>query len=168
MKRFLLVLFLLVSAAPLFATDEGGDIAYIPSYRELVREGYGPHEYDYIRPAMRVAPKPTQAYYGKGYTVYYGYTAVPVRQIDGNILYAFGYPVEFFSHMIPMSDSGVNLGRCALAVSNRYGVYGPGDAIAQHRTNRANATSTVQSTTTNTAPANGAAPLPAIGEKPAH
>ena len=174
MKQILFALFLLANAAPLFANDESGDIAYIPDYRELVREGFGPRErgqYEYLRPALTTTPKPTQAYYGKdqsgkAYTVYYAYTAVPGRAMDTNMLYAFGYPVVFFRQMIPASDTSINLNRYAVVLNNQNGRYGPGDYVAQGRNNRSNATTTAQRATTNTAPANGAAPLPAVGEKP--
>ena len=150
----------------MFANDERGDIAYIPDYRELVREGYGPREHiEAFRPAMRTESKPTQAYYGKGYTIYYGYTAVPTRMIDTKMLYAFGYPVEFFNRA---TNSETNLDRYAMEVITPYSNYGPGTFVAQSQTTRAGPTTTVQRTRTSTSTANGANPLPAIGEKPSH
>ena len=169
MKHSLLALFLVVSAAPLFANDQDGEIAFIPSYRELVREGYGPREQPF-RPVVSVAPKPTQAFYGQGYIVYYGYTAMPVRAGDGNTLYAFGSPVEYFRRMMPASDTDTNLNRYAVAVSN--GNYNYGNAVAQGRDRRAEATTVVKSTTVATPPVAAAKPAPAggaaVGEKSTH
>jgi len=182
MKQFLFALFLLVNAAPLFANDEGDEIAYIPSYQELVREGYGPRNHDYrdqyrdqnreqyLGWAMSTAPKPTQAYYGRGYTVYYGYTPVPVRVMDNNMLYAFGNSVEYYRKMMPASVTETNLSRYAVAVTNNYGYYGR-NAVAA-RVQNANATTVVQSAAASPAPVvakavtSGTTALPAIGEKP--
>ncbi len=173
MKRLLIALLLLVSGALLFAQDDGGDPGYIPNYRELVREGYGPRHEDredyYLRLGygFAMAPKPTQAYYGKGYTIYYGYTAVPVLQGQANSVYAFGYPLEYFRHLMPGSVDGLNLSNYAVEVRNN--TYGPGDYVAQNRARHGEAVTTVQKvqTTTTTATASGTNPLPPIGEKPA-
>jgi hypothetical protein len=180
MKRILLTLLLLVNWAPVFAGESDGDPGYMPSYRELVREGYGPRHYDredyYLRLGygLTAAPKPTQAYYGKGYTIYYGYTAVPVPWGRSNAIYAFGHPVEYYRHLLPESLNGIDLSRYAVEVPNgsANGTYGPGDYVAQRREHRADAVTTVQSvkttTTTTTTTSNGTNPLPAVGEKPAH
>lgn len=165
MKRSLLALALLVNAAPLFANDEGGTPGYIPDYRELVREGYGPHaeaREDLYRLTLnqRAAPKPTQAYYGKGFTVYYGFTAVPVYANLANTLYAFGYPLDFFRNLLPTSLTDTDLSRARVVVANQSGSYGPGDFETQARAAHGNAVTTVQKVT----PAN----LSAIGEKPSH
>ncbi|MGA3171455.1 MAG: hypothetical protein ABSE62_10620 [Chthoniobacteraceae bacterium] len=165
MKQSLLVLFLLAAAAPLFANDEGGDGAYIPDYRELVREGYVIRP---IEPAIIAAPKPTQAYYGNGYIIYYGYQAVPVHTFNANFLYAFGHPTQYFSHLNPIAGDSANLNDYAVANGNPFSAYGPGNFIAQARQRqvRAGAISVVQKTTTK-ATSNGSPQLPAIGEKPA-
>jgi hypothetical protein len=185
MKRFLPVLLLLLMGAPLFASDEDGDPGYIPSFAELVREGYGPSYRNrsdmYDRPGygyypllhygVTTAPMPTQAYYGKGYTIYYGYTPVPVwRGSPAEQGYAFGYPAEYFRRLLPDSLEGVDLKHYAIEVHNS--MYGPGDYVAQNGGHRSDAVTTVQrvttTTTTTTAPSNGTNPLPAIGEKPVH
>jgi hypothetical protein len=180
MKPLFVAFLLLFNAAPLFAGEEVGDPGYIPDYQELVREGYGPrHDYRegyfdrdgyYLRLGYgyTTAPKPTQAYYGKGYTIYYGYTTVMVPWGQPHTDYAFGYPLEYFRRLMPSSVNGVNLSHYAIEVRNS--VYGPGDFVAQSRSHRDSAITTVQrvtTTTTTTAPASGANPLPAIGEKPA-
>ena len=172
MKHSLLALFLMVSAAPLFANDQDGDMAYIPSYRELVREGYGPREHEQLfRPVVRVAPKPTQAFYGRGYTVYYGYTTVPIRAGDNSMLYAFGSPVEYFRRMMPLSDVETNLSRYAVTVSNAdYGHAVAEGGNQQHP----EATTVVQSTTAKTTPVAATKPGPVsaapstVGEKATH
>ena len=180
MKRLLSVFILLVTAAPLFAHDEGGDGAEIPSYQELVREGFGPRQgQGYLQVETtrwlpnQMAPKPTQAYYANGYAIYYGYTAVPT--IDPRQSYAFGYSLDFFRHLMPASNTGVNLSHYAVEVNSQTSPYGPGDAVAQGRNTGGNAISTVQSVAVKpapvaaaTTPLNGTATLPAIGEKPAH
>jgi hypothetical protein len=180
MKRFLLALFLLATAAPLFANDEGGDPGYIPDYQELLREGYGPRDYDrdrdredyYLRLGFGYAtvPKPTQAYYGKGYVIYYGYTVVPVWHWEARELYAFGHPVEYFRHLMPGATGNVDLSNYAVEVRNSN--YGPGDYVAQNQAHHGDAVTTVQSVTktatTASAAAKGTNTLPAIGEKPAH
>ncbi len=181
MKHSLCLLFLLAIATPLtplFASDEGGDGAYIPSYQELVREGYGPRFTPVLAP-VKNAPKPTQAYYGNGYTIYYGYTVVPVRvgYDNANLDYAFGYPIEYFRQMMPTSITETNLNRYAVEMSTPYydtNGYGPGTYVAKAPADHSNAVTTVQSTarttttTTPSTPSNGANPLPAIGEKPSH
>ena len=128
MKRLFFASLLLLNAAPLFANDEGGGGTFIPDYQELVREGYGPRHLDrerddregdgYLRRAPFVSiPKPTQAFYANGYTIYYGYTAA-IRNGDVNALYAFGYPVDYFRHMMPPSVTDTNLTNYAVAVDN--------------------------------------------------
>lgn len=172
MKRSLSFLFLLALATPLFAHDDGGDPAYIPDYKELVREGYGPHyseRIDYYSPAwVRAVPKPTQAYYGKGFTIYYGYKPVLVAEKEENTVYAFGYPISFFRNLARGSLNETNLNQYAVAVWKNG--YEPGSYVAQRPAAHANAVTSVQSTTT-TAPTSTIAPpaaLPAIGEKPSH
>jgi hypothetical protein len=175
MKQFLFALFLLVNAAPLFANDEDGDIAYIPSYQELVREGYGPRDHrqderyrqGYNLPVTGMAPKPTLAYYGKGYTVYYGYTAVQAHFWDPNLSYAFGRPLDYFRNMMPDSITDTDLDHYAVSVPTQHGLYGPGDFVANAQASHVNAISTVQTTKASANGANSANPLPAIGEKPA-
>jgi hypothetical protein len=170
MKRFLFALALLATAAPLFANDDGGDGPVIPDYQTLVREGYGPrHDVIRLYPILQAAPKPTQAYYTKGYTIYYGYTAVPMRRGELSALYAFGYPVEYFKQMMPTSVSETNLERYAVELPNSQytGDYSPGNFVARAQAaQRPNAVTTVTRTTTTTT-TNGTNPLPAIGEKPA-
>jgi len=175
MKRFLFGLFLLVNAAPLFAKDEGGDGAYIPGYQELVREGYGPrheeHSDDYRRPPVMVmAPKPTQAFYGKGYTVYYGYMPLPERAGATSAHYAFGYPLDFFRQKMPSSITDIHLNRYAEVVAdNQHRYYVSGDGPAQ---GQKDAITTVQSTVpaavSTPAPVlKKAKPTPAAGQSPA-
>jgi len=165
MKQSLLVLFLLAAAAPLFANDEGGDGPYIPDYRELVREGYVLRP---VEPVVAAVPKPTQAFYGNGYIIYYGYQAVPVHTFNASFLYAFGHPVQYFNRLNPIAGDNLNLNDYAVASGNPYNIYGPGTFVAQARQQqlRASATTVVQKTTTK-ATSNGSPQLPAIGEKPA-
>jgi len=164
MKRFLPALFLLVLAGPLFANDDGSDPGYIPSYQELVREGYGPRSttittVDYNNPAfLKVMPKPTQAYYGRGFTIYYGFTPVQVWQGEAQATYAFGLPLEYFRQLMPQGVDATNLGHYALEV--RKNSFQPGAYVAQQPAHPA-AVTPVHATA---APAT----LPAIGEKPAH
>jgi hypothetical protein len=191
MKRLLPALLLLVSATPLLAQDDGGDGTNIPSYRELVREGYGPRDYRdsyYMRLNYGIhdAPKPTQAFYGKGYTIYYGYTMVPVAPGQEETTYAFGYPLSYFRSMMPSSVNNTNINQYAVEVRGN-AFYQPGDYLAQQRRARANAVSRAQriaaqaktptgstagntpaTPTPNTAAAatTGTAPLPPIAEKP--
>ena len=175
MKPLFIALLMLVNGAPLFAGEPVGDPGYMPSYQELVREGYGPrHEEreereDYflrLRYGYTTAPKPTQAYYGKGYTIYYGYATVLVPPWQANTTYAFGYPLEYFRSQMPKSVDGVDLAKYALEVRNN--MYGTGDYVAQRREHRGDAVTTVQSVKTTTTTSNGTNPLPAVGEKPAH
>src|SRR5258708_6424835 len=107
MKRTFTTLALLVfagSLAPLFAGDEGGDGAYIPEYKELIREGFGPQRSVqvnyYSARFVHAVPKPTEAYYGKGYVVYYGYTPVPVFERDEASLFAFGHPLSYYQGLM--------------------------------------------------------------------
>jgi hypothetical protein len=190
MKHLLPALFLLITAAPLLANDEGGDGAYIPSYRELVREGYGPQQryedendgrnqgyYLSLNYGVHTAPKPTQAYYGRGYVVYYGYQMIPVVAGEENCVYAFGHPVAYYRQLLPQNVSSEDIGNVAVEVRNsRY--YAPGDYVAQRRY-PANTITTVTHTATTVRVATGkptfktgvsptSNPLPAIGEKPAH
>ncbi len=171
-KRFLLASFVLVCAAPVFANDDGGDGATIPDYQTLVREGYGPRTDIRVEidgnPALRPIPKPTQAYYGNGYTIYYSYTAVQPRNWDSRALYAFGYPADYFRKLMPKTVTDTNLDRYAVELSGQYPNYEPGEFQARARASHANAVTTVQTVKTNAAPANGTSSLPAIGEKPAH
>jgi hypothetical protein len=169
MKRLLLALFLLSPAAPLFAADDGGDPGYIPDYQELVREGYGPHsqeiqnrpEYgstviDIHRPyTVHAAPKPTQAYYGKGFTIYYGYTTVLAAEGDADSIYAFGYPLTYFRQLTPASITDVNLTRYRQEVRDTHNA--AGNARAQVQADHGNAITTVQPVI----------PTPATGAKPA-
>jgi hypothetical protein len=170
MKRTLLAFLLTLIVIPLLAQDEGGDGATIPNYRELVREGYGPRSeqrIDYIEFGYGTVavPKPTQAYYGKGFTIYYGYTAVPVPKGQADSLYAFGYPIEYFRKMLPSSVADVNLNHYAVEVRKSLYGYGPGDYVAQQAVRPAVTQVQPVPTTTTATPA-GAGQLPAIGEKP--
>ena len=161
MKPLLFVaLLLLVNGAPLFAGETDGDPGYMPDYQELVREGYGPRhenrEDTYLRLGYgyTMAPKPTQAYFGKGYTIYYGYTTVAVRNGQTDSVYAFGHPLEYFRRLMPDSMEDLDLSNYAVEV--RHSGYGTGDVVSQSRSHRGNAVTTVQSvTTTKAAPANG-------------
>jgi hypothetical protein len=173
MKQLLPALFLLVTAFPLFANDEGGDGPEIPSYRELVREGYGPSNSDrsgyyvWLNYNYHMAPKPTQAYYGRGYTVYYGYTAVPVAPGQADTIYAFGYPLSYFRSLMPASVNETNIANYAVEVRNT-SYYEPGEYVTQRGSNHANAVTAVRKVSTrtvNTAAA-PATTLPPIGEKP--
>ena len=173
MKQLIFGLFLVASTLPLFAGDEGGDGPEIPSYTELVREGYGPTSqeqttyYSIRTVGLVAAPKPTMAYYGRGYTIYYGYTPIKIAAAQANTVYAFGHPVSYFWHLTPTADPTMSLDNYAVQVTTP--AYGEGNAIAQRG---GNAITTVQSTTpakTGTpaiVPAGGPAQLPAIGEKP--
>jgi hypothetical protein len=174
MKQGLFVFCLLLGAAPLLANDEGGDGAYIPSYQELVREGYGAGATtELIRPDPNFVA-PTQAYYGEGYVIYYGYTVVRTWG-DPSTTYVFGHPLEYYRQM--MATAGVNetnLNRYALEVRTTNSDYGPTDMVAKAReeaAQRAAGASVVQTNTvTPVKPttSNGTAPLPAIGEKLSH
>jgi hypothetical protein len=183
MKRLLPALFLLITAAPIIAQDEGGDGAYIPSYAELVREGYGPREhyydrygdYGYYLPlnyGYHLAPKPTQAYYGRGYVIYYGYQMLPVGGDQEESLYAFGHPASYYRQLLPPNIDASNVSDVAVEVRNNSS-YQPGSYVAQRRV-QTRAITTVQRTTTVTRPAfktavsPNAGNLPAVGEKPAH
>jgi hypothetical protein len=176
MKRLLFTLFLLGCAGPLFANDDGADPGYIPDYQELVREGYGPHttttttQVEYSNPSfLETVPKPTQAYYGRGYTIYYGFTAVPVWQRNEFNTYAFGYPLAYFKSLMPQGVDSTNLSRYAMRVPTNS--FEPGTYVAQRPIAHPAAVTTVQSVTTTpttATPATGNATLPAIGEKPAH
>jgi hypothetical protein len=156
MKHLLPALFLLITAAPLLANDEGGDGAYIPSYQELVREGYGPRDravnedpnagnYLALNYGVRAAPKPTQAYYGRGYVVYYGYQMVRMYVRDEeDSQYAFGHPISYYRQLLPQNVNEDDIGNVAVEVRNsRY--YAPGDYVAQ-RHYPTNYTTTVQRT----------------------
>jgi len=184
MKHLLPALFLLITAAPLLANDDGGDGAIIPSYQELVREGYGPRShydsdtyYLALNYGTHVAPKPTQAYYGRGYTLYYGYQMVRVYEGQENNLYAFGYPVSYFRKLLPPNIDESNIGSVAVEVRHS-AYYQPGDYVAQrHYLNTTTTVTSVQPVKAvahpGTVPAfrTAAAPsagLPPIGEKPAH
>jgi len=184
MRRLLFALLLLVSAAPLFAGDTDGDPGYIPSYSELVREGYGPHystRVDYYSPVfLRSAPKPTQAYYMKGCTIYYGYTTVPITRREEDTTYAFGHPLSYFQQMMPTSAAQTNLNHYAQQVPTYN--YEIGSYVALTPTERPAPVTTVQRVTSpprrvvlTTAPApafrNAQLPpaggtLPPIAEKP--
>ncbi len=190
MKPLFFALFLLINGAPLFAGEPVGDPSYIPSYQELVREGYGGgygsgydghgrygsryderERTDYylrLRYGYIAAPKPTQAYYGKGYTIYYAYTTVLVPPWQTNAASAFGHSVDYFRRLLPAGGEGVDLSNYAVEVRNN--TYAPGDYVAQRTEHRGDAVTTVQSvkTTTTTTTSNGTNPLPAVGEKPAH
>jgi len=48
-----------------------------------------------------------------GYTIYYGYQAIPVTQFQENTMYAFGYPVAYFRHLLPDKVDSVDLSRYA-------------------------------------------------------
>jgi hypothetical protein len=174
MKRLLSALFLLVSVAPVFAMDDGGDPAYMPSYQELVREGYGPRESDRVRvdyyspQFIKAEPKPTQAYYGKGYTIYYGYTTVLVADRNTDTQYAFGRPLAYFRSLMPGSIDQTNLNHYAVEV--RTSNFQPGEYVAQRRTNGTTVTA-VQPVTTGakaTAVAPTTNPLPPVAEKLSH
>jgi hypothetical protein len=178
MKRLLPTLFLLVTAVPLvplFAADDGGDGAVIPDYQELVREGYGPRESDQVRvdyyspEFVKALAKPTQAYYGKGYTIYYGYTTVIVADRANNTEFAFGHPLAYYKNLMPRSLDQTDLSRYALEVRTE-GNTEPGEYVAQRPTNR-NAVTTVQNVTPAakaTAAAPAANPLPPVAEKLSH
>jgi len=138
-----------------------------------VRQGYGPRDHQTDGEVnvslnlqqfygVKAAPKPTQAYYAKGYTIYYGYTEIPVRQTEPETAYAFGYSLEYFRHLMPASLDGVTLNQYAVEIRNS--LYGPGDFVAQNQ-HRGNAVTKVQSVT-KTATSTGSSQLPAIGEKP--
>lgn len=153
MKHLLLALLLLGNAAPLLANDEGGDGAYVPSSGELIRLGYNnsgqyaeydgrgyargsssvygfPQTYGNFRPNIGYAtvPKPTQAYYRKGYTVYYGYTPVRVWIADANNTYAFGHPLAYFHQFLPGDPEHVDFSNYAVLV--RHNQLSPGDYVA--------------------------------------
>jgi len=160
MKRLLLCVALLAGAfSPVFAHDDGGDPTYIPDYQQLVREGYGPRHddrYEAYRLGFAMRPMPTQAYYLNGSTLFYGYKAVPERIGVANALYAFGYPADFYHHLMPVAVP--NLDRIVVALhESRF------EAVAKAQPPHTNTISTVQSTT----PAKAAALSP-IGEKSAH
>jgi hypothetical protein len=164
MKRFLFPLFLLSVGRVAFANDDGSDPGYIPDYQQLVREGYGPKhttvttEVDYYNPAfLKVMPKPTQAYYGKGFTIYYGFTPVEVWQKEAQTTYAFGYPLEYFRQLMPQGVDSTSLNHYVLEV--RHNNFEPGTYVAKQQGHPA-AVTTVHAVA---APA----ALPAIGEKPA-
>jgi hypothetical protein len=166
MKSLILAFFLTANVLPLLANDEGGTPGYIPDYETLVREGYGvrvraDYRADYYGVDSRqiVAPMPTQAFYMKGQTIYYGYKPVAVGSEYRNTVYAFGYPSDYFRQMMPASAIAVNLSHYAVAVANHYGDYGPGDFVARAKAEHENAVTTVQTTRVTT--------LPAIGEGPA-
>lgn len=171
MKHLLFPLFLLMAAgiAPLFAFDDGGDGTSIPDYRELVREGYGPRRIDRDRDedsyrvhvGVEVRPVPTQAYYANGYTIFYGYRAVPERVGSINTVYAFGYPADFYRHLMPADMP--NLDRYVLSLART----GGNSAAKAQPVHHADAISTVQSTTA-PPPAKGVKAQPAVVEKPAH
>lgn len=179
-KRLFFALFLLVCAGPLFANDEGGDPGYIPDYQELVREGYGPRtmttttEVEYNNPKfLETVPKPTQAYYGKGFTVYYGFTAVPVWERSEADTYAFGLPLAYFKNLMPQGVDATNLSHYAMRVPTN--TFEPGTYVAQQPVAHPAAATTVPTVTTTPAlaapaalPVTGTATLPAIGEKPSH
>ena len=121
MKGLILALFLLGSAIPVLARDEGGDGVVIPSFQELVREGFGPHISE--RPTIIIptvtliaAPKPTQAYYMKERTVYYGFVPLAVRSTNTSTIYAFGYPLDFYRKLMPPSITDINLSRYSVSV----------------------------------------------------
>lgn len=161
MKQILFSLALLAAVASpglLFGGDNGGDGAYIPSYQELVREGYGSrhdtrdgyHRTSYVMRAL-----PTQAYYSHGYTVFYGYTAVREHTAAGQSVYAFGYPADFYTRLMP--EQNTNLDRLVVQLS-RAGNY----RVARAQPARGEAVSTVEST----AGASGTTALSAVAEKP--
>jgi len=165
MKRFLFALFLLVSAGALFANDEGADPGYIPDYQTLVREGYGPRStttrIEYDNPEfLQVLPKPTQAYYGRGFTIYYGFEPIVLWQKYAQTTYAFGHPLAYFKQMMPQGLDDTNLSHYALEVPKNN--FEPGTYVAQRQPQHPAATTTVQKVSTATAT------LPAIGEKPTH
>jgi hypothetical protein len=167
MKHALIPLFLLVAFAfPLFAHDEDGDRSYIPDYQELVREGYGPRRDsrdDYLRIGYEMRPMPTQSFYAKGYTIFYGYKMVAGRVGGADGLYAFGYPADFYHHL-GRPVSGANLDRYVVALTTPKRAAATTAATAQQT--HWGAVSTVKATA-NAVPVKKAAPLPAIGEKPA-
>jgi hypothetical protein len=184
MKHLLPALFLLITAAPLFANDDDSDGAVIPSYQELVHEGYGPrHEYaedrmaDYyvaLNYGLHAAPIPTQAYYGRGYVVYYGYQIQPMVAGQENTTYAFGHPVSYYRQLLPKGVDQSNINQVAVEVrQNSFSQ--PGDYVAQRHYYRTTTVTSVKPTARpafktqalpNAAPASNT--LPAIGEKPSH
>jgi hypothetical protein len=123
MKRFLPILVLLAMAGALIARDEGGDGDIIPDYQELVREGYGPHHdysfrgyYPMVNTTEVMVPMPTQAYYGRGYTIYYGFTPLRAHPWETSMIYAFGYSADFYRRIMPESLTNVNLDRYSVSV----------------------------------------------------
>jgi hypothetical protein len=184
-KGFLFAFFLLVSGLPLFASDDGGDPNNLPSYGELVREGYGPRapqaneQVNYYSPAfLHEVPKPTQAYYMKGATIYYGYQTVPVWERDENSVFAFGHPLSYFHRLMQTSATDTDLSRYVLEVKKNNtdigvaeGSYAAQIPIVHHR-----AVTRVQTVTTpaRTAVATSApnfrtsGVLPPIAEKPSN
>jgi hypothetical protein len=186
MKHLLPALFLLITAAPLLANDDGGDGAYIPSYPELVREGYAPREHTYqyqnegyyvaLNTGFHMAPKPTQAYYGRGYVIYYGYQMTPVFSGHEDTIYAFGHPLTYFRQLLPPNVDESNISDVAVEVRHT-SYYQPGDYVAQ-RHYRSNEITTVEAvkpaarpafkTTINPTITPSSNTLPAIGEKPSH
>jgi hypothetical protein len=174
MKRLLFALFLLVSAGSLFANDEGADPGYIPDYQTLVREGYGPRttvtRVEYDNPEfLEVLPKPTQAYYGRGYTIYYGFTPIVLWQKYAQTTFAFGHTLAYFRQLMPQGLDETNLSHYALEVPKNN--FEPGTYIAGQPVEQPATVTAVQKINTNAAtasPATGTATLPAIGEKPAH
>jgi len=127
MKRIFAALIpavLLVGAPALRAFDDGGDGAFIPSYRELQREGYTSDR------SEQPDTKPTQAFHMNGVTIYYGYTPLPVNQryfADERQNYAFGYPVSYFKERMSNSVMSANIDRYALAVDEPAQTSGEGD-----------------------------------------
>jgi hypothetical protein len=149
MKKIFITLALLLLAgfaAPLFASDDGGDGAYIPDYKELVREGYSHRvvEVDYNSPRfVKAMAKPTQAYYGKGYVVYYGYTVVPIWERDASAQYAFGHPLAYYQGLMANSGKPTNLSEYAVEVRNSN--YQPGSEVADRPSFRATPVTQIQS-----------------------
>jgi hypothetical protein len=120
-----------------------------------------------------LTPKPTQAFYGKGYTVYYGFTQVEYR-LDSHFVYAFGYPSDHYRQMITTPLDDTNLTRYAIVVTNPNRTAQAADATAHPH--KAAVTSVVPSAAakkskadTSSAPAasNAAAPATTTGTTPA-
>ena len=123
---------------------------------------------------LRQAPKPTQAFYGPGYIVYYGYITVPVYEPGSN--YSFGYPLEFYRKLMPASVTDVNMDRYAVAVGtqknyHRAAVQGESrhkPAVTSVVPASAPAQANPDAATTGTTPGRKAIPTPAAGNKAGH
>ena len=123
MKQFFPLLLLLALPAAVLARDEGGDGAYIPSRAELARDGYYVHHSDtyayYNAIPESASAKPTQAYYTKGSTIYYGFVPYsPHGYYAARTPYAFGYPIDFYQQMVAGSRDAAGLNHLVVALNH--------------------------------------------------